>query len=119
MQQTVYFSGNVQGIGFRAKVKEIAEQCRMTGNVSNLPNGQVRLEAEGCEIRIMDFLSDILIEFVSNIERLEIIVNTCPAKRREDFKIIGLSTHEKPCLDLIDPGWRARRAKLVADGVTE
>ena len=41
------FSGRVQGVGFRATVRELAEKLPVTGWVSNEPDGRVKLEAQG------------------------------------------------------------------------
>ncbi|MGE0671350.1 MAG: acylphosphatase [Parachlamydiales bacterium] len=39
--------GNVQGVGFRATTKAIAEQLHLTGYVENLPDGSVSICAQG------------------------------------------------------------------------
>ncbi|MBS0650191.1 MAG: acylphosphatase [Verrucomicrobia bacterium] len=39
--------GNVQGVGFRATTKAIAEQLHLTGYVENLPDGSVAICAQG------------------------------------------------------------------------
>ena len=43
----VYYSGNVQGVGFRYTVKSVATGFEVTGTVRNLPDGRVELVAEG------------------------------------------------------------------------
>lgn len=40
-------SGDVQGVGFRAFVRQQARTLRLSGWVRNLPDGDVALEAEG------------------------------------------------------------------------
>jgi acylphosphatase len=45
--ETVYFSGHVQGVGFRYSVLQVAKEFEVTGFVSNLADGRVQLEAEG------------------------------------------------------------------------
>ena len=40
-------SGDVQGVGFRAFVRQQARTLRFAGWVRNLPDGNVALEAEG------------------------------------------------------------------------
>ena len=44
---TVYYSGHVQGVGFRYTVKTVATGFEVTGTVRNLPDGRVELVAEG------------------------------------------------------------------------
>lgn len=41
----VFYSGHVQGVGFRYAVKRIATGFDVTGWVSNLPDGRVELQA--------------------------------------------------------------------------
>ena len=43
----VYYSGQVQGVGFRYTVQAIASQLDVAGFVQNLPDGRVYLVAEG------------------------------------------------------------------------
>lgn len=43
----VYYSGSVQGVGFRYSVKSVATGFEVAGTVRNLPDGRVELIAEG------------------------------------------------------------------------
>jgi acylphosphatase len=43
----VYYSGRVQGVGFRYTVKSLTPGFDVAGNVRNLPDGRVELVAEG------------------------------------------------------------------------
>ena len=43
----LYFSGHVQGVGFRYSVKQLSLEFDVTGWVKNLPDGRVELVAEG------------------------------------------------------------------------
>lgn len=43
----VYFSGHVQGVGFRHAVRQTAMGFEVTGMVRNLPDGRVEMMAEG------------------------------------------------------------------------
>jgi acylphosphatase len=43
----VYYSGRVQGVGFRYTVKNIAMRFDVSGYVRNLPDGRVELIMEG------------------------------------------------------------------------
>jgi acylphosphatase len=44
---TVFYSGSVQGVGFRYTAKTVATGYELTGTVKNLPDGRVELVAEG------------------------------------------------------------------------
>ena len=45
--ETVFFSGRVQGVGFRYTTFQVAKEFDVTGFVLNMPDGRVHLEAEG------------------------------------------------------------------------
>ena len=51
-----YFSGSVQGIGFRYITERLARHFPVTGFVKNLANGKVEVVAEGDETDLKDFL---------------------------------------------------------------
>src|ERR1043166_7313968 len=46
-RMTVFYSGRVQGVGFRYTVKSITTGFEVTGTVRNLDDGRVELIAEG------------------------------------------------------------------------
>ena len=53
-----YFSGYVQGVGFRFTTIEIAERFREVGGfVRNLPDGRVEVAAEGPVEQLSAFLA--------------------------------------------------------------
>ena len=45
-----HFSGRVQGVGFRYLTRQLAQGFAVTGQVRNLPDGQVQVIAEGAEV---------------------------------------------------------------------
>ena len=51
-----YFSGHVQGVGFRATTRQIASQFSVTGYVKNLADGRVEAVAEGETSEVEGFL---------------------------------------------------------------
>jgi acylphosphatase len=55
----VYFSGRVQGVGFRYTVREAARGYDVAGYVKNLPDGRVELVAEGDVTELEEFLKEI------------------------------------------------------------
>jgi len=46
-RRIVYYSGRVQGVGFRYTVRELAARFPVVGYVKNLPDGRVELVVEG------------------------------------------------------------------------
>lgn len=51
----VFYSGRVQGVGFRYTVKQTAMGFEVTGMVRNLPDGRVELVAEGVREEVTAF----------------------------------------------------------------
>lgn len=59
MAKCVYYSGTVQGVGFRATAASIARRHSVRGWVRNLADGRVELLAEGSADAVEAFLADI------------------------------------------------------------
>jgi acylphosphatase len=55
----VFYEGNVQGVGFRYSVKQIAKGFDVTGSVRNLPDGRVELLATGEEDEVRAYVEAI------------------------------------------------------------
>ena len=55
----VFYEGNVQGVGFRYSVKQIAKGFDVTGSVRNLHDGRVELLATGEQEEVRAFLDAI------------------------------------------------------------
>ena len=51
----IFYSGSVQGVGFRYTVKSVATGFEVTGMVRNLADGQVELVAEGARSELEAF----------------------------------------------------------------
>ena len=66
----VYFSGRVQGVGFRYTAQSLARGFEVAGFVRNLPDGRVELVAEGDRDELDKFLASIRLEmdtYITNI----------------------------------------------------
>ena len=60
-----FFSGRVQGVGFRYTAERIAEDFPITGFVRNLPDGRVELLVEGDEVDLEGFIQKIRKSFLA------------------------------------------------------
>jgi len=54
-----YYSGRVQGVGFRFTAEHIAGELGVTGWVKNLPDGRVEIVAQAKEDTLREFLEKI------------------------------------------------------------
>jgi acylphosphatase len=54
-RKTVFFSGRVQGVGFRYTAKTVATGFEITGTIRNLPDGRVELIVEGSHAELEAF----------------------------------------------------------------
>jgi acylphosphatase len=52
----VYYSGRVQGVGFRYTTQSLAENFTVAGYVKNLPSGDVEVVVEGTAAEVDAFL---------------------------------------------------------------
>lgn len=50
--RTIWFRGDVQGVGFRAMTQRLASKLALAGTVQNLADGRVELIAEGSSAEI-------------------------------------------------------------------
>lgn len=68
----VFFSGRVQGVGFRFNVLNLARKYSLTGWVKNLPDRRVELTAEGRKEDLDFFLSDLGNTFKSEVVNCQV-----------------------------------------------
>ena len=74
-QHEVFFTGQVQGVGFRWTTCRIASRFEVTGFVKNLEDGRVQLVAEG--------RADELERFVGAVQQqLDAYIGSCAQSRR-------------------------------------
>ena len=67
----VFYSGRVQGVGFRATAAAIAKRYPVDGWVKNLEDGRVQLLVEGREAAVNGFLSAIRMHWKGDIEKAD------------------------------------------------
>ena len=71
MGKEAFYSGRVQGVGFRQSVCSLASGSELRGYVQNLDNGKVRLvvEGEGDEVdHLLQKVADFWSNHISNIQ---------------------------------------------------
>ena len=80
--ETVFFTGRVQGVGFRYSTLQVAKEFEVTGIVQNLPDGRVQLEAEGVSAEVGAFIQAVEERMHGYIRKTE---RTKGAKRVPQF----------------------------------
>ena len=91
-QLHVFYSGRVQGVGFRATAEETASQLGIVGWVKNLRDGRVEVIAEGDEKLLVRFLHDMRVGPMRNfIHGVEVTWNES-SDHFQDFQIRYFST---------------------------
>jgi len=73
VRRHVYYSGSVQGVGFRYTVRSLASGRDLGGFVRNLPDGQVELVAEGPEADVVGLLADVAAEMGAYIRKAQVL----------------------------------------------
>lgn len=59
IHRQIFYTGRVQGVGFRWTVRQIAAGFEVVGFVRNLPDGRVELHASGESSEVEAFLAAI------------------------------------------------------------
>ena len=85
-RRELYYSGHVQGVGFRYSTHRIALAYQVTGFVRNLPDRRVHLVVEGPKEEVDGFLGD-LSERMGNFIRNIVDDRMAPTGEFESFCI--------------------------------
>ena len=72
VRKHIYFSGRVQGVGFRYSAQYLARPLDLTGWVRNLWDGRVEMEVQGGEDAIARFLKELRAQRFIAIDDMEI-----------------------------------------------
>ena len=84
----IYFSGRVQGVGFRYRAELMARSLYLTGWVKNLWDGRVEMEVQGDLSQIRKFLIQLRAQPYIRIEHME-IQDDLPLVKESAFEIAG------------------------------
>lgn len=85
VRKHIFFSGDVQGVGFRYRSFYIAQSLGLVGWVENLWDGRVEMEVQGSEASIREMLDRIQQQRWINVTDMEITEIPCEEER--GFKI--------------------------------
>jgi acylphosphatase len=81
--------GRVQGVGFRVFAREAATEQGVTGWVRNLAGGNVEVYAEGDEMQLTEFLTDLYRgPIMAHVIDIKLQWKTVPAPTCKSFDIL-------------------------------
>jgi acylphosphatase len=69
--ETAYFTGRVQGVGFRYAALQAAREFEVAGFVTNLSDGRVHLEAEGARDQVDAFIAAVQERMHGHVRKVE------------------------------------------------
>jgi acylphosphatase len=87
MAKAIYYTGQVQGVGFRATAARIARLHPVRGWVRNLADGRVELFVDGPLEAIEAFLADLRKRMAECIETAEVVERE-PDAMLDGFRIV-------------------------------
>lgn len=83
----IYVDGIVQGVGYRAFTKRLADSYGLSGWVKNLPDGRVEVFVQGDEKVVWVFVGEIFRgPRAGRVDRMEIL-REVPKDEERDFTI--------------------------------
>ena len=85
VRKHIFFSGDVQGVGFRYRSFYIAQSLGLAGWVENLWDGRVEMAEQGRDVSIREMLDRIQQQRWINVADMEITEIPCEEER--GFKI--------------------------------
>ena len=71
IRKHIYFSGDVQGVGFRYRSFYIAQSLGLAGWVENLWDGRVEMEVQGDPNKINDLILYLQVQRFIQIEEMD------------------------------------------------
>jgi acylphosphatase len=84
----IFYSGHVQGVGFRYTAKTVAAGFEITGTVRNLPDGRVELIAEGPRGELEAFRAALRDAGLKSFIRDEQVRWSAPRNEFRSFEIV-------------------------------
>lgn len=85
----IFYSGRVQGVGFRYNTKRTALGYEVTGTVRNLPDGRVELTVEGTRAELEAFRAAIREKTLAGFIRDETVSWADAQNNFRGFEIAG------------------------------
>lgn len=72
IRKVIFYSGRVQGVGFRYTTANLAKRFEVAGYVQNLPDGKVRLDVQGSNDQVRGLLDAVDQAMAGNIKAKDV-----------------------------------------------
>ncbi len=72
IQAHVYFSGIVQGVGFRYTTERFASNLGLVGWAKNLSDGRVEMMAQGSQNKVEELIKQLELHFSGSIQHTDV-----------------------------------------------
>jgi len=69
--ESAFFTGHVQGVGFRYTTLQVAKEFEVAGYVRNLSDGRVELQVEGTDAEIDRFIKAVEERLHGHVRKVE------------------------------------------------
>ena len=86
-RRRVYYSGRVQGVGFRFISQRLAGEFQVAGSVRNLSDGRVELIVQGDDMVVSAYLEAISRELADRIHDVQVESEPVTDPHERDFAI--------------------------------
>ena len=86
-RRRVFYSGRVQGVGFRFISERLAREFRVSGSVRNLADGRVELIAQGDAEVVSAYLGAVGRELAEKIDTVHVEEEPVADPHERDFTI--------------------------------
>ncbi len=86
-RRRVFYSGRVQGVGFRFLSQRLAREFHVSGSVRNLADGRVELVAQGDSEVVSSYLRAVSRELAEKIQTVYIEAEPVTDPHERDFTI--------------------------------
>ena len=73
IRKHIYYSGQVQGVGFRFTAIRVAAQYDLTGYARNLPDSRVEILIDGPAAQVQTFIEELASAMAAYIRQTQII----------------------------------------------
>ncbi len=84
----IFYTGHVQGVGFRYSVKQIVAGFDICGTVQNLPDGRVELCVQGEEDEVDDLIAEVDQSHLNGLIKQKEVTGVAPDPAMRGFSII-------------------------------